>query len=474
MKQQSFKNIKQQVDWKFFLWLGMFFLVAMISIAITSAWATRYILGGGDRLTKTQSKTILFLSDFPVKVKVASLELRQMFTGEPLMLLLNRKSVEKSTWIRRFPFSEDNGYLLLSGPDSKAKQNVVKLIRIADGEEIARWKPDFYYINNQITDKQWGPKVSPYSLQAIHPLLLNDGSIVFNTGNSFVKQSRCSTRPFWVLDEIAHHSNEFDETFKTIWSPSVSKDGFTENIWLKKSIRDDALGRFSLDGKLLERHSFSNILFDNELGALLMGTSGMKVNEDPIHLNQIKVARSNSLYWKRGDLLISSRHLSTIFLYRPSTNKIIWHQTGPWLNQHSVDFVDGHRISVFSNNVVSGPPNKEHSFLTKKDINRVYIFDFDKNQASQPYEKLLTIARPVTLTAGRAQILPDGGLFIEESDYGRLLRFSKSELLWSRINDYDDTRIGQLAWSRYLTADEVRLALKSLTEKNCNDVSKEN
>jgi hypothetical protein len=199
-----------------------------------------------------------------------------------------------------------------------------------------------------------------------------------------------------------------------------------------------------------------------------MGTSGMADNEDPIHINQIKVAHSDSRYWQRGDLLISSRHLSTLFLYRPSTNKILWHQTGPWMNQHSVDFVDAQRISVFSNNVVSGVPKKEHAFLTPKDLNRVYVFDFETKQVSQPYEALLAAAKPITLTEGRAQLLPDGGLFIEETNYGRHLRFTKDKLLWSRVNDYDEKRIGMVSWSRYLTAEEAREPLKALAAQRCN------
>jgi hypothetical protein len=113
-----------------------------------------------------------------------------------------------------------------------------------------------------------------------------------------------------------------------------------------------------------------------------------------------------------------------------------------------------------------------HSFLTPNDINRVYIFDFSNNEASQPYEKLLSDARPVTLSEGRAKILSDGGLFIEETNYGRLLRFSKDKLLWSWVNDYDEKRIGMLSWSRYLTAEEGRLPLNALAEKNCQKSTK--
>jgi len=466
----SVKYTVQELSWKFWLWLGTMFITLLIVAVIISAWAVRHVLVAPiNRFTEGQTRTIIWIASLPENVKSTAQALEQVIIGDPVAQLVNRKDVETPAWVRRFPAPEDQGYLLFSGIDPKAKQGVVKLIRISDGEEMARWQPDFSYINNQITDKRWIPKGSWRNLRALHPFLLNDGDIIFNTLSALVRQSSCSPKPSWVLNEAVHHSNELDENGDAIWTPSISTDGFPGNMWLRNHIRGDALGHFSLDGKLLERRSFSNILINNGLAPLLMGTSGQVFDEDSIHINQITVAKSDSAYWKRGDLLISARSMSTIFLYRPSTDKILWHQTGPWMNQHSVYFVNDHQISVFSNNIVSGLPHKDRSFLTKKDINRVYIFDFKNNQASQPYEKLLSVARPVTLTEGRAQVLSDGGLFVEETNYGRMLRFSKDALLWSRINDYDEKRIGILSWSKYLSAEEVRAPLKALAEKDCQN-----
>ena len=458
---------KKNYGWKFWLWLLTSFMLILIFAVITSAALVRHVFLLGPRLTEEQAKIVILVAEFPSNINVA---LKQLFSDQSSKIM-DRREVEKSSWIRRFPAPEDKGYLLFSGTDSKFNGDVIKLIRIADGFDMAQWRPNFLLINKKITDKKYVPKGSWIYLRAIHPILLNDGDIIFNTSNALVRMNNCSEKPTWVLDDIAHHSNELDENNDAIWSPSISQDGFPENSWLRNHVRDDALGHFSLEGRLLERRSFAAILINNGLAPLLMGTSGGALKDDPIHLNQIKTAKSDSRYWKRGDLLISSRHLSTIFLYRPSTDKILWHQTGPWMNQHSVDFVDDHQISVLSNNVVSGVRSKEHSFLTPNDINRVYVFNFDNNQVHQPYEKLLKLARPITITEGRAQILPDDGLFIEETNYGRQLRFNKDGLLWSRVNDYDRSRIGILSWSRYLTAEEVKVPLKALAEKSCQNAN---
>jgi hypothetical protein len=72
-----------------------------------------------------------------------------------------------------------------------------------------------------------------------------------------------------------------------------------------------------------------------------------------------------------------------------------------------------------------------------------------------------------TLTEGRGEILPDGGLFVEETNYGRLLRFSKDRLMWSYVNWYGQNRIGRVSWSRYLTPEQVRAPLEAIRSRGC-------
>lgn len=452
----------QALGWKFWLWLvSMFLLVLVVAIMLT-AWAVRHIMQDSNvRLSENQARMVMAVAEFPGLVKDAFNEVRSEFGGDPTALLMDRKTIEKPSWTRHFPEQADTGYLLFSGVDPAAKHNIVQLIRISDGAELARWNPDLAAINEKITATKLARKGNSHYLRIIHPVLLADGDIIFNTLSSLVRMNPCSHKPVWVLDEIMHHSNELDETGSALWIPSIAQDGYAENSSLQKQLRDDALAHVSTDGVLLEKLSFARILRNNGLEALLLGMSGT-LNTDPIHLNQIQVAHQNSKYWQRGDLLISARHLSTLFLYRPSTGKIIWHQTGPWLNQHSVDFVDDHRISMFNNNVVSAGV-----FMKPDDTNQVMVYDFDTQQVSQPFAALLAKARPTSIFQGRARLLPDGGLFLEETNYGRHLRFTKDSLLWSRVNDYDKERVGQVSWSRYLTAEEARIPLKALASRNC-------
>ncbi|MDD2719979.1 MAG: arylsulfotransferase family protein [Gallionella sp.] len=453
----------------FWLWLTCASLLLIFFSFFLGAWAVRHatIGDGNSRFSEQQVEIILYIADFPWYARNAIEELWSQRKGEAAPQLMERKVVERPEWQRHFPAPEDSGYLLFSGIDPIAGKTVIKLIRVADGTIMGRWFPDADRINDHITGNN-APKVNWRHLRAQHPLLLDDGDIIYNTSFLLVRQKPCDTRPVWVLDETMHHSNEMDVSGKAFWVGAVARDSFPENSWLRDKIRDDALALVSLDGKLLEKRSILKILKDNGLEAIALGTSGLQTPTDPIHVNQIRVARIDSRYWKRGDLLVSARNISTVFLYRPSTNKIIWYRIGPWLNQHSANFIDDHRISVFNNNVVSGPEEEgQKLFLNPQETSQVQVYDFDTDKVSRPFQKLLASVRLRSVTEGRARVLPDGGLYIEETNYGRHLRFTKDKLLWSRVNDYDEEHVGMVSWSRYLTADEARIPLQALVSLQC-------
>ena len=461
---KEFDNTRE-VKWAFLLWLFATFFLTLIASIICTAWLVRDSIQGGGRLSQTQSSVIISISRFPGHARIAYQNLVALIKSRPEPLLIKTSSIKQTSWVHRFPSKKDNGYLLLSGVSPRAKQSIVQLIRIKDGKNIAEWIPDWESVYSHITDRNTTPSLSPFSARAIHPLLLSNGDIIFNTLDTLVRMSPCDRRPVWVINRIFHHSNEFDSTGK-FWTPSIENNGFTNKSWINDRILDNSLTQITVNGTIVESRSFIRILQDNGLIALALGTSGFTFNADPIHINQITPAMSDSKHWKQGDLLISARHLSTIFLYRPSTNKIIWHKTGPWINQHSAVFIDDHRISVFSNNAYTSAPKGEE-FLPGYDKNRLFVYDFDTQSETEPFRELLRTYQPQTITEGRARILPDGGLFVEETNNGRMLRFSKNSLLWSYINRYSENRIGMLNWSRYLTKDESEKAISSLASRKC-------
>lgn len=82
---------------------------------------------------------------------------------------------------------------------------------------------------------------------------------------------------------------------------------------------------------------------------LLFGVSNPVCNFDPIHLNQIYPIVNDNGFFKKGLILISLRNLSTIILLDPDTGKVLFHQTGPWMNQHCVVQTKRSSIAVLDN-----------------------------------------------------------------------------------------------------------------------------
>ena len=146
-------------------------------------------------------------------------------------------------------------------------------------------------------------------------------------------------------------------------------------------------------------------------------------------------------------------------LYRPSTNKILWLKTGPWMNQHDLNFVDEHTISVFGNNIMFGKLFDGH--------NNVYFYDFKTNKVREPYEKIMQQMEVQTLSEGRGTPLSDGDLFIDESNNGRILRVSADEVKWEYVRRIDEERIAMSSWSRYLTPQEAAPMLGQFEGVSC-------
>lgn len=448
---------------------GIALLIAIVVLTTASyvycAMKDEVDLDSDSGMSEDTRKAVIAVAEFPSTAKKV---LKEVTGNARNPLLVEKKKAEKTHWMRKFPAPEDNGYLLLSGMDSDVKHATVKLIRIADGAVVALWTPDWDSLYAQLSEKKWERTGASNRGLAYHPVLLDNGDIIFNVRTGMARLNYCDTKPAWVIDKVIHHTNEPALDGESIWSPSVAEGYFAGNAnpLLEDRLRDDSMARISFDGKVLENHSMSKILVENGLQGLLLGNGGHHLQRDPIHLNHISVATRDTKYWQRGDMLLTARTPSAVFLYRPSTGKIVWHRVGPWMNQHAALFVDDHRISIFDNNVVSGAP-KSQPFMKKGDHNRLIIYDFATDSLSEPYAALLAQHKPITWTQGLAQVLPDGGLFVEETNFGRHLRFTKDALLWSRVNDYDKKHVGILARSRYLTPEQAAKPLAAIAARQC-------
>lgn len=420
------------------IWLLLLIVWSFSIFTLMFGWAVSYIHEGGQLFGDKSKSVILSIAKFPTLVNMS---FRQLFAEMPVIIKdrypeIDGLKLENENY-------RDSSYLLISAFDKEVGHSAFKLIRLSDKEILHKWVPDVKEIM-RLRDK--GKSLSEQSnignLVFWHPLLSPDGSLIFNTEDRSLIKIDKNSKVMWNLDGIFHHSQEFDAE-GNIWASSVMETNIPIVSRFFKEYRDDALAQISSDGKLLKKLSISQILMDNGYRGLLFGIGPSE--KDPIHLNDIQPALSSGPYWQKGDLLVSIRNKSTVFLYRPSTNKILWLQTGPWLNQHDVDFIDDHRISIFGNNIIR---NQNYDFIDGH--NEVYVYDFSNSELSTPYTQFLNKAKVKTMTGGRSEILKNGDVYIEETDFGRMLRGNSQQIIWQYVERIDDSSASVLGWSRIL------------------------
>ena len=297
------------------------------------------------------------------------------------------------------------------GKDGKYYQ----LHQLSTGKLITRWS--------------YSPGGIPAAISFI------DDSLILKDVGGFEEATESLTKvdlkgvKIWSTVIAAHHAVHVDSGGR-IYTPVVMPDH--PNARFIADYRDDGYAVLSAGGEIMEMRSVSDILRNNNLGHLIYGVGA--IEKDAIHLNSVKPAEMTTKYWRKGDLLMSSRHLSTVFLYRPETGKVIWHKTGPWLNQHDPDFMGTHQISVFGNDVVSAYENrtsKDAAFLSETNgadaTNEIYIYDFITDSLSTPYSEFMGRIGLSTVTGGAHTILSDGSLFVYFSNKGLGSIFNKEK-----------------------------------------------
>ena len=348
------------------------------------------------------------------------------------------------------PLAEET-YLLLSKYDGDAQRSVVELVDLRSFEVKKTWRPDIDKINESVDTSQ--PEFENLKrdgntkrFRIFHPFLTEDGGLIF-LGPPMVKIDKNSQLVWQNQEDAFHHSIEQDQEGNfwiptTIYPHQVDK----EYVGLEfDNYSDDAITKVSADGEILFQKSVTNIFIENNFMFFDL-QSNNHFDRDPIHLNDIQPVLTDGPHWKRGDLFLSLRHQSMIILYRPSTNKIIWKGAGHTDEQHDVDILDDHRISIFNNNAWE-------TFDGEKvdGSNEVVIYDFKTDSYSKYLNESLKQYDVRTLTEGRSQILDNNDLFIEEQNYGRILYFNKDKSLqWQYVNRADNGNVYILNWSRIL------------------------
>ena len=449
------------------IWILYLIILLGIPTLISFGFLVRQELKGNTKFGWV-SKTALFLSEIPVNLQKLSIS-----DQSP-----DHKVADRFPELDGFngtPNSNES-YLLLSKYDGDLREGIVQLVDLTNFKVLHTWNPDMYEFNQLVepvgTFKFLKRDRNNSRSLLKHPLLLEDGSLVFHHSTPFRKIDACSNLIFQNTLERTHHSIEKDID-GNIWVPSyIFPQSLPEEIVgrghsSEGGSNEDGILKLSPSGKILYRKSLAQIFIDNNLKNYLFGY-GVLYMKDPLHLNDIQPVDFDGDYWKKGDLFLSLRNQSMIVLYRPSSNQIVWKIQGPFFNQHDIDILDDHRISIFNNKMLKLSNGK----VKVDGNNEVNIYNFKTGNFSSYLKNSLIQHDVRTRNQGLSEILPNGDLFIEETNFGRNLYFnSDGTLRWTYLNRSKKGYVYTVKWSRIIHKSDEILNVKNFlnTKDECKN-----
>ena len=412
------------------------------------------------------SKTALTLAEIPVNLK--------KIIGSDFVVDDRFPSIDG---FKGTPNSQES-YLLLSRYDGDLREGVVELVDLKTFEILHTWNPDIDGFNDlveQVDEFKYLERDFNNSRFVMrHPQLTSDGGLIYKMYSPLQKIDACSNLVFQNTHDKFHHAIELDSYGNIFVSGQMYPQSLPSNKVGRETgsaggheegFNDDAIVKLSSDGEILFEKSVSQIFIDNGLEYLLFSVGGGLFDVDPIHLNDIQPVNSDGEFWEKGDVFLSLRHQSMVLLYRPSTNEIIWKGTGAFFHQHDVDILDDHRISIFNNN------SKDFVEGNIDGHNEIIIYDFKTNEYSSYLKDSLIENDVRTPHQGRSQILPNGDMYIEETDYARTLFFNEDgSLRWTHVNRASNEKVYVVGWSRILyTEEDIQTVNNFLINKGtCN------
>ena len=179
------------------------------------------------------------------------------------------------------------------------------------------------------------------------------------------------------------------------------------------------------------------LLKENNLMNLILKSPN---TDDPFHINDVEPALYNSKYFNEGDVFISSRNLSCIFHYRPSTNKLINFIEGGFYCQHDVDILNDSILLFFNNNTMVLPaenkksiPNSDDMINFSKFHSSIFKYNLASNKLIRLDERVFKVNEIFTNTEGMVEQLNDSTYFVEEQNDGILWVLQNNSVLYKNV-----------------------------------------
>jgi len=421
------------------IWVVYLIIVFFIGFTILFSAIVRSSYVNGDLLTRLQPAAMFvaeipsnFIKLFDISNINESYIQKEEIDGE---ILKDSLTIEENNLKLNIVNKLNSGYILASAFNPNYKQPSIFLFDIANNKILHEWFYDRTILSDDLFRFQ-------------HPLLLENGDIVSSSGEGhLIKLTYCSELA-WRNERYFHHSIEyFDEN--QIVVPTWYQDSkylstyFSNNL----SIRDDGFAYVNpKNGEILKEFSIIKILLENGYSDLVtLGISQTNNPDydyiDPIHLNDAEPILYSDDFVEKGDIMLSSRHLNFVALFRPSTNKVVFLIQDTFSMQHDLDYQGNGVFTFFGNDNVSHNSNESRL----KDFSSIYLYDMKKDNI-EIIQNLSDLGIAIN-SQGLHQYVNDG-LFIDTASQIFIVD-ENNEILFNLSIDLNEEKFAALHWSRY-------------------------
>ncbi|MFH0944897.1 MAG: arylsulfotransferase family protein [Planctomycetota bacterium] len=296
-----------------------------------------------------------------------------------------------------------------------------------EGRPVHRWLvPPLSGVDLQERETPDGGAIRPSRhdfLGVAH--LFENGDLLAVHGNSGISKVDRDSRVIWERANGSHH-DLFVAEDGTVFV--VTREArMVPDYHPTEPLLEDFITVLDADGNERSRVSILRAFLESDFAPLLQYAPPYG---DLLHTNTIEVLdgrfESRSPAFRKGNVLISLKYMSTIAIVDPEAGKVVWALAGRWQRQHRPTVLDNGNILLFDN--LGGRPETGAS--------RVIEFDPVTQEAVWIYEG----TRDNVLEShanGSVQRLPNGNTLIIESHGGRALEVTQEkEIVWEFVNPH--------------------------------------
>lgn len=287
-----------------------------------------------------------------------------------------------------------------------------------DGRVLHRWAREFWDVWPR--DRAEKTHDGTHHWRRAQPLE-NGAILAIHEGLGLVKLDKAS-EVIWARRNGAHH--DFHVLPNGDIAVLAREAHLLERIDAQRPTLEDFVLILDSSGREKKRYSVLEAFERSSEHRAIWDESPRRFG-DLFHTNSIEVldgrfAEINPAF-ARGNFLLSSRHLNTVFVVAPESNQVIWAMRGGFEAQHDAKFLDDGSLMLFDN-------------TGKGSASSVQVYDPSTGALLWQYSG--SDSQPFyTRFCGAAQRLPNGNTLITESDNGRAFEVTASgAIVWEFYN----------------------------------------